>query len=221
MTEQKSLKRRVRSRMEKTGERYTAARAHVLAEAPGPEPEPFDAEAIGLVSDETIAKRTGRSWADWVALLDEWDATSKTHAEIARHVNEELGVPGWWAQTVTVGYERARGLRALHQRPDGFSVTASKTVAVPVERLFAAVTDPDWPEPGALRPRTAQPARSARFDWQDTQTRVVLWLEAKGEAKSTVALEHAKLPDALVADELKRYWRERLAGLKVALEEQA
>ena len=35
MTERKSLKRRVRSRMEKTGERYTAARRHVLDE---PEP---------------------------------------------------------------------------------------------------------------------------------------------------------------------------------------
>jgi hypothetical protein len=221
MTERKSLKRRVRSRMEKTGERYTAARTHVLAAVPEPEPAPFDAEAIGLVSDETIARRTGRSWADWIALLDEWDATSRTHTEIARHVNEELGVPGWWAQTVTVGYERARGLRVLHERPDGFSVTASKTVAVPVERLFAAVTDPAWPEPGALRPRTAQPGKSARFDWQDTPTRVTCWLEAKGDAKSTVALEHAKLPDALVADELKRYWRERLAELKAALEGQA
>jgi hypothetical protein len=217
MTEQKSLKRRVRSRMEKTGERYTAARAHVLA-ATEPEPPAFDAEAIGLVPDETIAKRTGRTWAEWVAALDAWNATSKSHTEIARHVHEELGVPGWWSQTVTVGYERARGLRTLHQRPDGFSVTASKTVAVAVERLFAAVTDPAWPEPGALRPRTAQASKSARFDWRDTPTRVVCWLESKGDAKSTVALEHAKLPDAETADELKRYWRERLAELKVALE---
>ena len=215
MTEQKSLKRRVRSRMEKTGERYTAARAHVLAAA---EPPAFDAEAIGLVSDSTIASRTGRTWAEWVVVLDAWDATAKTHTEIARHVHEELGVPGWWAQTVTVGYERARGLRALHQRPDGFSITASKTVAVPVERLFAAITDPAWPEPDALRPRTAQPGKSARFDWQDTGTRVVCWFEAKGEAKSTVALEHAKLPDAETADEVKRYWRERLAELKTELE---
>ena len=218
MTERKSLKRRVRARMEKTGERYTSARAQVLTAA---EPEPFDAEAIGLVPDETIAKRTGRTWADWVALLDGWDATSRTHTEIARYVNQELGVPGWWAQTVTVGYERARGLRALHERPDGFSVTASKTIAVPVERLFAAVTDPAWPEPDALRPRTTQPTRSARFDWRDTATRVVFWLESKGAAKCTVAMAHEKLPDAEVADELKRYWRERLAELKVALEEQA
>jgi hypothetical protein len=211
MTEQKSLKRRVRTRMEQTGERYTAARAQVLA---APEPA-FDAEAIGLVSDETIAKRTGRTWAEWVAVLDVWDATARTHTEIARHVHEELGVPGWWAQTVTVGYERARGMRALHERPDGFSVTASKTVAVPVERLFAAVVAPAWPE---LRLRTAQSARSARFDWKDGATRVAVGFEAKGEAKSVVSVEHSRLPDAATADSTKLAWRSRLAELKKALE---
>lgn len=34
MTQQKDLKRRIRERMEKTGESYTAARAHVLGERP-------------------------------------------------------------------------------------------------------------------------------------------------------------------------------------------
>jgi hypothetical protein len=218
MTERKSLKRRVRTRMEKTGERYTAARAHVVE---ADEPPAVDPEAIGLVSDETVARKTGRTWAEWVAVLDDWNATTRTHGEIARYVNEELGVPGWWAQTVTVGYERARGMRAAYERRDGFSVTASKTIAVPVERLFAAVTDTAWPEAGALRQRTAQPARTARFDWRDGATRVIVGFTAKGEAKSMVALAHEKLADAQVADEMKRYWRERLAELKVALEAQA
>lgn len=36
MTQQKDLKRRIRERMENTGESYTTARAHVLAERPEP-----------------------------------------------------------------------------------------------------------------------------------------------------------------------------------------
>ena len=97
ITEQKNLKRRVRARMEKTGERYTAGRSHVVGE----KPEPFVADP-GM-SDETLVEKTGKSWAEWVELLDAWGARERPHREIAAHLVEEHGVPGWWAQTVTVG----------------------------------------------------------------------------------------------------------------------
>jgi hypothetical protein len=42
--------------------------------------------------------------------------------------------------------------------------------------------------------------------------------EAKGEAKSTVALEHERLPDADEAERMKAYWRERVTALKGELE---
>jgi hypothetical protein len=217
MTERKSFKRQVRARMAKTGERYTAARRHLVDEPV----EAVDAAALGLVPDETVMSRTGRPWSDWFALLDTWRGTEHTHAEIARYLSEEHGVPGWWAQTVTVGYERARGMRAVHERPEGYSVTASKTVGVPVERLFAAVCDPAWPAEGALRPRTAQPFRTARFDWEDGATRVVVGFTPKGESKSVVALEHERLADAESAERMKAFWRERLAELKRELEGQS
>ena len=73
-----------------------------------------------------------------------------------------------------MSYERARGLRVVGQRTDGFSVTASKTVAVPVEQLYAAVVDPGrrarWLPGGDLRERTHIEPRSARFDWGDGPT---------------------------------------------------
>ena len=56
MTRQKSFKRLVRARMEKTGESYTAARAVLLAAR-----ETAGAQAPPLVtSDEAIRQRTGR-----------------------------------------------------------------------------------------------------------------------------------------------------------------
>jgi hypothetical protein len=213
MTERKSFKRRVRARMEKTGERYTAARRHLVPEEPEVEPA-----ALGLVSDETIADRTGKRWSEWLAVLDRWGAAERTHAEIARYVNEEHGVSGWWSQTVTVGYERARGRRALHEHSDGFSVGASKTISVPVERLFEAVVDPSWPAEGALRLRTAQPGRTARFDWEDGTTRVQAYFTDKGESKSAVAIQHERLPDPEAAEQMKARWRELLADLKRSLE---
>jgi uncharacterized protein YndB with AHSA1/START domain len=204
--------------MAKTGERYTAARRHVVEAA---EPEPFVADP-GL-ADDTLVEKTGKGWNEWVALLDAWDARERPHSEIAAYLVEEHGVAGWWAQTVTVGYERARGLRAPGQRRDaGFEVTVSKTVAAPVERLVAVWVDEDERErwlPGApLRARPVRSPRSARFDWEDGRTLVVVYFTEKGLEKTTVAVQHERLADAEEAEALRGFWRERLAELKRVLE---
>jgi hypothetical protein len=218
MTRQKSFKRLVRARMEKTGERYAAARASLLA---AEEPNATDDPAL-TVSDEAIRRRTGRGWEEWFDLLDEWGAVERPHGEIARWLRSEHGIDGWSSQSVTVSYERARGLRAVGEHADGFAVTASKTVAVPVERLYDAFVDESlresWLPEGRLRERTATKPKTARFDWGDGDTRVIVGFESKGETKSVVALEHARLPDAQEAERMKAFWRDRVAALKEVLE---
>lgn len=220
MTRQQNFKRKVRARMQRTGESYTAARRQLIAAGDRPAAEPAKLEP--LVSEEAVRKATGRGWEEWFELLDRWGAAARPHREIARWLGAEHGVGGWWAQSVTVMYERARGLRAPGQRPDGWEVSASKTVAVPVGRLYEAFGDEALRErwlPGAeLRLRTATAPRSARYDWEDGSTRVVVGFEAKGDSKSVVTVVHQKLPDADSAEEMKAYWRERVVVLKGTLE---
>lgn len=247
MTKDKAQKRAVRARMDKTVERYTTARLYLLdlhradedatdgegdasAEASidlFPE-QPDDLVASGPpalpprvaepgFSDVAIRKATGKGWDEWFALLDAWDGTKHSHPEIARHVHEAYGVEGWWAQSVTVGYERARGMRALHERPDGFSMSASKTFPVPVERLFAAFIEPEererWLEAVALRNRTRQPLKSARFDVLPGETRLALFFTAKGPRKSAAQLTQERLADADEVARWKALWKEQLALL--------
>ena len=220
MTVQKSFKRLVRARMAKTGESYTAARAMLLAAD-----EPKTAEPPVLAtSDEKIRGRTGRGWEEWFEWLDAWGAAERTHREIARRVAEELGVHplAWNAQSVAGSYERARGMRAVGEHDDGFAITASKTVAVPVETLYDAFVDASrrarWLPDGELHERTATRPRSARFDWSDGATRVNVTFAAKGDGKSTAALEHRRLADADQAERMKAFWRERVKTLKQTLE---
>jgi hypothetical protein len=212
MTRQKSFKRIVRARMAKTGESYTAARAMLLAAE-----EQQDAESVLVTSDEAIRQRTGRGWEEWFDLLDEWGAAERPHREIARWVAEQLGVVplAWAPQAVTYSYERARGLRVVGQRADGFAVTVSRTVAVPVERLYDAFVD-EPPSDAGLRLRTATRPKSARFD--ASEGRVHVTFAAKGQGRSTLALEHARLADADAAERTKARWRERLTALKAQLE---
>jgi hypothetical protein len=220
MTRHKSFKRLVRSRMERTDESYTAARAVLLA---AEEPAVADAPILAT-SDEVIRQRTGRGWEEWFDRLDEWGAAELGHKESARRVAAELGIEplAWNAQAITVSYERARGLRAVGERSDGFAVTAQKTVAVPVERLFDAFVDGSlrarWLTEDGLRERTATKPKSARFDWADGETRVNVTFVQKGDASSTVAVEHARLADASQAERMKAFWRARLTALKSQLE---
>jgi hypothetical protein len=153
--------------MEKTSESYTSARAALLA---GSE-EPAGTQPIALAtSDAEIRRRTGRGWEEWFDLLDERHADELAHKEIARRIAGELGIEPlvWEAQAVTVSYERARGLRVVGQRTDGFAITASKTVAVPVDWLFDAFVDESrrgtWLPDGQLSERTAIRPTSGRSD---------------------------------------------------------
>ena len=190
MTRQKSFKGRIRARMDKTSESYTTARRQLLARA-GAEPPPEPRPAGPVAAPPADAP--------------------------------EPQPAGWWAQGVTVGYEQARGLRDPGQRRGGlYEVNASKTVAVPVERLYEAFADPAlrerWLPGAAFEVRTARPGRSIRANWEDGSTRLVIAFTARGEAKSQVALTHERVPDAATADELKAWWRQRVADLKQVLE---
>jgi hypothetical protein len=221
MTTQKTFKRRVRERMAKTGESYTAARRQLLAA--GHQPDPAAPTFETVVSDDRMVEATGKRHEQWFAILDEWGGTDHDHTEIARHVIEDLGVPGWWGQSITVSYERSRGLRAVGQMKDGWTVNASKTVGVSVDELFEAFDDAGvrtrWLPDGDLSRRTATRPRSARYDWEDGSTRVIVSFEAKGSQKATIYVSHERLPDADTAEAMRAYWRSAVLALKAHLEE--
>jgi uncharacterized protein YndB with AHSA1/START domain len=222
MTRSKTFKKVVRARMEKTGESYTAARARLLA-ANNPSENAGAVEAAEFsMSDEAIRRRTGRGWEEWFEALEEWGALGRTHTEIASWLAEQAGVDGWSAQSITVVFERARAGRGVGEHADGFEATASKTVAVPVAELFDAVVEERlrraWLPDGALRERTATKPKSARYDWEDGATRVVIGFESKGPAKSVVSLAHQRLPDSAERQHMKEFWREALGALKEELE---
>ncbi len=220
MTEHKSFKRLVRARMAKTGESYTAARAILLRAE-----EPKGTTELRLAtSDERIRERTGRGWEEWFAVLDESGMAERSHREMARWLAEQQGAHplAWNVQAIVSSYELTRGVRAVGEKADGFAITASKTVSVPVDRLYDAVVEAPirqrWLPDGELSERTATRPKSARFDWGTAQTRVNVTFLTKGEAKSTIALEHRRLTDAEQAERMKAYWRQRLEALKGALE---
>jgi hypothetical protein len=217
MTTDKARKRAVRSRMSKTGERYAAARRHVVGDA-DPQPSPLPPRvAEPKMSDASITKGTGRSWDDWFRVLDAWGATTKGHPAIARYLHDQHGVDGWWAQSVTVGYEWARGLRQVHETPDGFQVSVSRTIAASADDVWRDFVEPArrdrWLEPDTLRmrPGTGTRGKSARFDDGDGRL-VHIYLTSKGKT-SAVAVTTERLAGPEEVDAHRALWRARLDDL--------
>jgi hypothetical protein len=212
MTRDKAQKRATRARMAKTGERYTAARRHVV--------KPWDGVRIEHLgqTDASLRANTGKGWREWLRILDAWGARERKHGDVVNHLLDEYGVPGWWAQSITVGYERSRGLRAKHQTLSGsFQVSTSKTFPIGVGKLFKAFAEAPqrnrWLERGTLKVRTTLKDTSIRFDFRDGTSRVVAYFDPKDRTKTTVTVQHEKLPDAGAVEDMRAMWKERLARL--------
>ena len=243
MTANRDFKRLVRSRMAKTGESYTSARMQLLknsaktgdrndgevspAPAAGVEastslrsPVSGFAQLAGM-SDAKVKEATGCAWDKWVWALDKVEAFKWPHSSIVEYVHDKYKVKPWWTQMVTVGYERIKGLREKGQRRGGaYEAGKSKTVQVPVSRLFRAWHDKRtrarWLPGAELTIRTAQKNRSMRITWGDG-TAVDLWFQSRGKDKSVVAVTHRKLAGKADAARLKTFWGQRLDALAAML----
>jgi len=172
------------------------------------------------IGDDAVQARTGKTWAEWFKVLDAAGCRRMNHKQIVAQVGEQgPKLDGWWCQMVTVGYEQARGLRARHEKPEGFQISGSKTVAVPVTTLFMAWQDEKtrkkWLPDGPIVIRKATPDKSMRITWVDGTSSVEVNFYPKGNGKSQVAVQHGKLPDAKEAARKKAYWAERLNDLKM------
>jgi hypothetical protein len=241
MTRARALKQIIRARAAKTGERYTAARRHVLAELRTAPPEPratattpaTSATTKGGLSDAKSREKTGRGLDHWFTVLDRFGGVEKGHTALARHLYDGHGVPGWYSQGITVAYERARGARAVNQRCDGeYEVSASKVVKGTARAVAGLLSDPrlrrrwtktvDADLAGALAAGFAAPKSKGvvlradgqgrfRYKWGDTT--VQLYLYPKAGNKVSVVVTNSKLRDGAAVESRRALWRAALDAL--------
>lgn len=174
------------------------------------------------MSDAAVAAKTGKTWTEWLRTLDHEGAAKMTHRQIAHHLRVKHGLPSWWTQMVTVGYERLRGRRKKGQTPEGFSISVNRTVDLPLTRLFAAWKSPKerrgWLRGDRLEISTATPGKSLHAAWGGGRSRVAVMFYAKGAKKSSVAVDHRRLTGAKEAARMKVYWGKQLDSLQKHLE---
>jgi uncharacterized protein YndB with AHSA1/START domain len=195
------------------------------------------------IRNQRVVEKTGRGWDQWFELLDGLGAANLSHKQIARLLDSEYELGGWWSQTVTVEYERARGRRQPGQKPAGFELSVQRTINAPVTRAWNAWAEAEqlssWFTTGqqqefreGARYRNNDgdagtflrivPRKQLRFTWETRHHRpgseVRVEFAAKGRGRSVVRLTHSKLGSKQDRDDLKPAWGWAMDSLKSWLE---
>jgi uncharacterized protein YndB with AHSA1/START domain len=194
------------------------------------------------LSEESVTKGTGKSWAYWFDILDAY-GRDKSHQDRAEFLATAHTLSGWWAQSVAIHYEWERGLRANRERSTGFGVSVRRTIDAPVQRIWDAWADPaihsrwfttdvemDFIEGGSFINKDGDsgvfkrivPLKRIRFTWaslyHEPGSEVTLEFTSKSDARATLELTHSKLASQKDADDLQEGWSWALDCLKLFLE---
>lgn len=215
MTTNASFKKRVRPRMAQTGERYGAARRVLLEQAAARR------DAGGRVCepqhpDHAVRATTGRGWDEWVALIEGSPAAGEGHTAVAAWLHDEHLVDAWWAQAVTVGWERITGRRLPNQMADGtFTAGRSATVTTDAQALRELLLDADGRKdlfPGmATELRSRPTSKNFRLAMPDGLAEVAI--EPRAHDRATVTVAHTKLTSPDEVAHWKAFWGDWLAAL--------
>jgi len=168
----------------------------------------------GAMSDAALKAKTGRTWDQWFTLLDKAGAAKMTHGAIAKLVATRHKIPGWWAQAVTVGYERARGLRKVNETLAGFRTGVSRTLDAGMDAAFGA-WDNAKTRAALLKEKvdlsTRDPGKNLRFAWK--VGRVEVRFVVKSAKKTQVTVDHTGLKSESQVDKFKTQWSETMDKL--------
>jgi hypothetical protein len=174
----------------------------------------------GRIGDEAVKKATGKTWAQWFAILDTAGARAMSHRDIARMLHEKYfskhgrGIDvatsgGWWSQMVTVEYERERGIRKVNQNETGFLVAVHKTVEMPISKLqkeWQRIVASSMVNSKKLE-RVPSKTKRRMLRYKAAQGGLVVSFDERGNGKSRIMVEAIKLPNKAAVERERVVWR--------------
>lgn len=194
------------------------------------------------LDDVSCRADTGRSLAEWFALLDARGGPGQGRREIGNFLYDSHKLDPWWIASLNIAYEAQHGLLEKDGRAKGYTICATKSIKAAPDDCYAqfatvgaldawlgAGTTLDLREGGTLANadgnraaiRKLSPGKTLRLLWQQADAAPDTPVEIKFQpagAKTTVMITHDRLQTRADADGLRRAWGEALERLKARLE---
>jgi len=167
------------------------------------------------IADEALIKATGKAWADWKKILRSMKAGDLSHKEIASKLSTEHGVPGWWAQGITVRFEQEIGRREPGQSSTGrYNVGVSTTIQGSMDDALAI-----WS--AAVKNRKnfdgvsidSPPTTTSTPKWRYWKiklkdgTRINVNISEKPGGKALLNIQHENLADSEGIERWRTFWK--------------
>lgn len=194
---------------------------------------------LNRCSDQSVFKNTGKTWEEWIRILEKAGAEAWIHRDIAAYLATKHKLTPWWRQIVAGGFEVAAGLRVEGRDSKGqYSITATKMTPFSAKRAWSLVASPEglaiWLRPmGAfkLKPKTSFETEGGffgevrtmvagarvRLSWRESDegkpSTVQFNVFPKPKDRSMLVIQHDGLVDGRLREELRQRWKSALEGL--------
>ncbi len=195
-------------------------------------------ETLNRVSSKSALKNTGKTWDQWVSLLDAAGARSWSHKELVLYLKKKKLSP-WWQQGVAGAYSVAIGKKIEGRNAKGeLSVTATKSFSIDSKKMWALLCSKQgqeiWLQPlspmqikvGAFfetkdgffgEIRTMKKGLRLRLSWKDPEwskpTYLQVFVVPRPDNKCLVAFTHEKIKEPKVEALLRRRWKQATSSL--------
>lgn len=174
------------------------------------------------LTPDATREQTGKTPDDWFTLVDTRLGANPGRKAVGDFLFKEMKVDTWWATTLVVGYEAARGIVEKDGRPRGYAICVTKSIAAAPEKVFALITDAKWT--GAetkMAVQKSSPGKLIRFGLKggchpDGELVEIKLTPTAG--KCSIVLNHERIQDRGRADGLREAWCAVLSGWKSGLE---
>ncbi len=180
------------------------------------------------MSDEAVAQRTGKTWGEWFAILDDAGGSALDRREVIALLGEHEVGPVW-RQMVAAGYERHLGRGGAPKPAATVKKAAAGNLATSVTRTVSATLVAAygaWERP-TRRKRffteeitfaTRADGKTLRFGWKPDASRVSIVFKPLSKTRTQVTISHDKLGNAADANRMTTYWTEALDRMQALVE---
>lgn len=198
-------------------------------------------ESASPVTDPAAKKETGKTLKQWFEVLDAQGDYGRRKAVQYLYATEK--VPEWWAVTIAVEYERARGMLKKDGLLEGYGICVTKTIKAEAADVYRAWTDTkalaQWfgdgvkaqvEDGGSFKDgagnrgsfQRVRENKDLRFSWENpafsTPSLVDVTFDGKTPGKTLLMVNHSRIQTRAEADGLRSAWGEALDRLKQQLE---
>ena len=197
-------------------------------------------DSINRVSSEAVKNATGKTWDEWIELLDNEGARELTHKEIVALLEDKGYIHSEWRQqNVTVGYELVRGSRVIGETAEaGFEIGVQKTFNLPAEQAWDLLTSTaglkTWlgdvtgmqfikgqkyrtSEGVRGEIRSLKPGERIRLTWQPadwSKSSTLQFSIIPKKNRVSIRIHHEKLAGETERSQMRDRWREVLERLE-------